>query len=281
MQTTLDGFFKRNRPSGSSKGVHQEEVKSPVKKPRLEEALSPSALDSSNSFTYDDWLNQLPISWQNVLTSYIEIGNLRSIHRWVSKEYAENVCRPEAHEIFTAFKLTPFESVKVVIVGQDPYSRLNDDMGMSFSVHRDAKIPAKLRSIYKCMEQDPNMTFKAPKHGDLTKWANQGVLMLNGVLTVRQGKPNSHEKKGWESFTDEVIRQINKQADHVVFMLWGTFAQQKAAGVNKKKHLVLEAANPSPLVANKGGFFNCGHFSHANEFLRLNGKQEIDWNLDE
>lgn len=280
MQTTLDSAFKRRRSKAAS-ADSQEEVKSLAKKAKLEEVKSPPPASSDGApFTYEDWLSQINASWQGALSSYLEAGHLRNIYRWVSREYAENVCRPVPQEIFTAFKLAPFESVKVVIVGQDPYPGPNEAMGMSFSVHRNIKVPGSLRNIYKCLEQDPQLSFKAPKHGDLSKWASQGVFMLNAVLTVRQGKPNSHAKKGWESFTDEVIKQINNKGDHVVFMLWGSFAQQKAAGVEKKKHLVLEACHPSPLSASKGLFFSCRHFSRANEYLRQNGKTEIDWSLD-
>ena len=231
-------------------------------------------------FTYSDWETQLDESWRSALDSFLSSNKLKEIYSWVSREYSEVPCRPPAEEVFTAFKLTPFDQVKVVVVGQDPYPGPTEAMGLSFSVHDGVKVPGSLRNIYKCLETDPKVTFKTPKHGNLSKWARQGVFMLNACLTVRQSKPNSHANKGWESFTDEVIRVINSQRSGVVFMLWGSYAQKKAKGVNRSKHLVLEACHPSPLSASKGGFYTCGHFSAANEYLREKGIQEIDWNLN-
>ena len=214
------------------------------------------------------------------MQSFLSSNKLKEIYNWVSQEYNENTCRPIFSEIFTAFRLTPFNTVKVVVVGQDPYPGPIEAMGLSFSVHRGVKVPGSLRNIYKCLEQDKKLKFKAPNHGDLSDWAKQGVFMLNAVLTVRQGDANSHAKKGWESFTDEVIKIINRDRNGVVFMLWGAYAQAKAASVNKQKHLVLEACHPSPLSAAKGGFYSCGHFSKANDYLRTNGQSEIDWTLN-
>jgi uracil-DNA glycosylase len=182
-------------------------------------------------------------------------------------------------EIFTAFKLTPFDQVKVVVVGQDPYPGPTEAMGLSFSVHRGVKVPGSLRNIYKCLTTDRDVEFTAPKHGDLTAWAQQGVFMLNAVLTVTQGKANSHANKGWEEFTDAVIEVLSTQRPNLVFLLWGAFAQRKAAGVDRSMHCILEACHPSPLSASKGGFFTCGHFSKTNAYLRSVGAAPIDWNL--
>ena len=213
------------------------------------------------------------------LNSFLTSDRLKNIYNWVSKEYNEHTCRPISQEIFTAFSLTPFDKVKVVIVGQDPYPGPIEAMGMSFSVHQGVPVPGSLKNIYKCLQQDKKLSFAPPKHGDLSAWARQGVFLLNAVLTVRQGDANSHSGKGWEAFTDEVIKAINRDRTGVVFMLWGNFAQVKAGSVNAQKHLVLKACHPSPLAASKGGFFTCGHFSKANEYLKKNGETEIDWNL--
>lgn len=270
--------------SGAKKRRHSddEEVKEESKAGPKKQAKVVSSAEAGSGEgigEYDGWVSQMHPSWREQLKAFLDADRLKPIYNFVSQEYRTTACRPPANEIFTAFAKTPFDQVKVVIVGQDPYPAPNDAMGMSFSVHRGVKVPGSLRNIYKCLQTDKKLNFTPPKHGDLTHWAEQGVFLLNAVLTVRQGAPNTHAKKGWEAFTDEVIRLINANAGHVVFMLWGAFAQAKAAGVAKGKHLVLEACHPSPLSASKGGFFTCGHFSKANEFLTLHGLTPIDWNL--
>ncbi|CAG9324603.1 unnamed protein product [Blepharisma stoltei] len=281
----MDKFVVRKRSKASTESkqsdeapIEEEEKKSPKKVPPT---IQPNQEEVKEGFpSYDEFESQMHPSWINVLRPWLDTGKLRKLHTWLTTEYATTACRPPPHEIFTAFRLTPFDSIKVVVVGQDPYPAPNDAMGLSFSVHRGIKVPGSLRNIYKCLQTDSSLNFKPPKHGDLTRWAEQGVFMLNAVLTVRQGAPNSHAKKGWEEFTDEVIKAINKERSGVVFMLWGAFAQAKAQGVNRSKHFILEACHPSPLSASKGGFFTCRHFSRANEYLRSNGASEIDWNLE-
>lgn len=269
---------KKLKPSENE----EEEVKvekTPTKKsnPAKPSSAVPPA---SGDYSYECWLSQIDPSWKQVLKSYLDAGKLEAIHAWVGREYQQNVCRPIFTEIFTAFNLTPFNNIKVVVVGQDPYPGPVEAMGMSFSVHRGIKVPGSLRNIYKCMQTDKDLTFTPPKHGDLTAWARQGVFLLNAVLTVKQGAANSHAKKGWESFTDEVIKVINRDNNHVVFMLWGAYAQEKAKAVEKNKHCVLEACHPSPLSASKGGFYTCQHFSKANKYLKQHGRGEINWALD-
>ena len=286
----MDKFVSRKSKETAKKQSNtadeaEEEVKivsTPSKKSKPAPSAAPGQSNSSSSsdFSYEIWLGQLDDSWKQVLKSFLDAGQLESIHSWVSREYASNTCRPIFSEIFTAFNLTPFNNIKVVVVGQDPYPGPIEAMGLSFSVHSGVKVPGSLRNIYKCMQQDPKLSFKPPKHGDLSHWAQQGVFMLNAVLTVKQGVANSHAKKGWEKFTDEVIKVINRDNSNVVFMLWGAYAQEKARAVDKRKHLVLEACHPSPLSASKGGFFSCGHFSKANEYLKNHGRGEIDWSLD-
>jgi uracil-DNA glycosylase len=182
---------------------------------------------------------------------------------------------PPSHLIFNAFEHTPFESVKVVILGQDPYHGEGQAMGLSFSVPRGINIPPSLQNIFKELKADiPD--FVEPSSGDLTKWASQGVLLLNAFLTVNKNEPASHQKFGWEVFTNEVIRTISSQREAVVFLLWGNFAQQKRELIDTKKHLVLTAAHPSPFSAHKG-FLGCRHFSKTNDYLKANGKTCINW----
>jgi uracil-DNA glycosylase len=279
----MDKFVTKKSPEKPKST--EEEVKIPVlpqkkgKKPSSS-GIPASVPSTTSSMSYEDWENQLHPTWKVALQSFLSSGKLRKIYDWVSKEYADNVCRPVSQEIFTAFSLTPFDKVKVVIVGQDPYPGPVEAMGLSFSVHRGVAVPGSLKNIYKCLQQDKKLNFVPPRHGDLTAWAEQGVFMLNAVLSVRQGVANSHAKKGWEAFTDKVIKVINKDRDGVVFMLWGAYAQAKASSVDKKKHSILEACHPSPLSASKGGFYSCGHFSKANEYLKSKGIAEINWNLN-
>ncbi|KAF9764822.1 Uracil-DNA glycosylase [Nosema granulosis] len=183
---------------------------------------------------------------------------------------------PTATNIFRFTFYFPIEHTKVVILGQDPYHNENQAMGLSFSVPRGIKIPPSLRNIYKELKEDIK-GFKIPEHGDLTNWAEQGVLMLNDILTVEKNKPGSHSKIGWKIFTKKVLEKINERCSNVVFIFWGNYARSKADLIDKSKHLVLESAHPSPFSARK--FFNCKHFSKANEYLILHKKEPIDWIL--
>lgn len=187
------------------------------------------------------------------------------------------VCYPPRAEIFNAFKLTPFNQLKVVIIGQDPYHQVGQAMGLSFSVKPGVKVPPSLVNIYKELSNDiPG--FVPPNHGTLTTWAQQGVLMLNSILTVQDSHPLSHSKVGWDEFTSKVIEQINLHSSHVVYMLWGAKAKAKCRIVDRNNNLILEAAHPSPLSA-YNGFFGCHHFSKANEYLIAQGKEPINWLL--
>jgi len=184
---------------------------------------------------------------------------------------------PPNNEIFNAFRLTEFARVKVVILGQDPYHGRGQAHGLSFSVKPDVAIPPSLINIYKELEADiPG--FEIPAHGFLQKWAGQGVLLLNTVLTVQAGMAHSHASWGWEIFTDRVIRQLNEHREHLVFMLWGSHAQKKGAFINRQKHLVLSSPHPSPLSAHRG-FFGCCHFSKANAYLIEHGIKPVDWQV--
>jgi uracil-DNA glycosylase len=215
-------------------------------------------------------------SWKAALADEFEQPYFQGITSFLRKEIAAGkTIYPPGPLIFNAFNTTPFDKVKVVILGQDPYIKPGEAMGLSFSVPRGVAIPPSLRNIYKELEDDLGCAM--PKHGDLTAWAEQGVFLLNAALTVEKGTSNSHAKTGWHRFTDAVISKISSEKNGVVFMLWGNFAKQKAALIDPFKHLVLEAAHPSPLA---GGAFNgCAHFSKANEFLASTGQTTIHWCL--
>jgi uracil-DNA glycosylase len=217
-------------------------------------------------------------TWKSKLSGATSSKTFANCYAFVQDKYESEVCYPPTHQIFNAFSTTPIEEVKVVIVGQDPYHQPGQAMGLCFSINKGIKIPPSLRNIYKCINQDEDVPdFKIPKHGDLTNWANQGVFLLNTVLTVTDSSANSHKKAGWLKFTDEVIRVISKECEGVVFMLWGKPAQKKASLIDADKHHILNAAHPSPLSAFRG-FFTCQHFSKANALLEADGKDTIDWN---
>jgi len=186
------------------------------------------------------------------------------------------VIYPSGSHIFAALDNTPLSMVRVVVLGQDPYHGPNQAHGLSFSVLPSVAIPPSLKNIYKELQSD--LGFHLPAHGHLQSWADQGVLLLNSVLTVEQGRAASHQGRGWEGFTDEVIKVINEQCSHVVFLLWGAYAQKKGQAIDTNKHLVLKAPHPSPLSAHRG-FLGCGHFSKANQYLLEQGYQAIDWQI--
>ncbi|MDO4697543.1 MAG: uracil-DNA glycosylase [Pasteurellaceae bacterium] len=198
---------------------------------------------------------------------------LQQVH---AERLAGKTIYPPQNEVFSAFALTEFEQVKVVILGQDPYHGPNQAHGLSFSVKPGVAPPPSLLNMYKELAQD--VGFQIPQHGYLIDWAKQGVLMLNTVLTVEQGRAHSHANFGWETFTDKVIAQLNQYRENVVFLLWGSHAQKKGQFIDRNRHCVLTAPHPSPLSAHRG-FFGCRHFSKANDYLRQCGLNEIDWQL--
>ncbi|MDZ7642591.1 MAG: uracil-DNA glycosylase [Desulfurivibrio sp.] len=183
---------------------------------------------------------------------------------------------PQGVEMFAALDLTPFARVKVVILGQDPYHGPNQAHGLCFSVRPGVAVPPSLLNIYKELKDDVGFTI--PEHGFLQSWAEQGVLLLNATLSVRAGQAGSHQGKGWEGFTDRIIHLLNEEREHLVFMLWGGYAQKKGAFIDRQRHLVLTAPHPSPLSAHRG-FFGCRHFSQANRYLEAHGQEPIDWQL--
>ena len=200
-----------------------------------------------------------------------------NLKKFVNDEYAKKTIYPERKNIYAALEKTPYENIKVVILGQDPYHGEGEAHGLSFSVCPGIKIPPSLKNIYK--ELNSELGCYIPNNGYLDKWAKQGVLLLNAVLTVEKDTPASHKGKGWEIFTDKIIEVINKKDEPVVFMLWGNFAKSKESLLNNPKHLVLSSAHPSPFSA-RHGFFGNNHFKIANEFLEKNGVKPIDWQIE-
>ena len=216
--------------------------------------------------------------WLPPLTSEFGKPYYKKMYDFLVDEYSRRVIYPPKDEIFTAFKLTPLEKVRVVILGQDPYHEPGQAHGLSFSVKPGIDIPPSLRNIYK--ELHDELGCYIPNNGYLVKWAGQGVLMLNAVLTVRAHDAFSHAKCGWEEFTDAALRAVNELDKPIVFILWGAAAQKKAAFLDNPRHLVLKSAHPSPLSASRG-FFGCGHFKACNEFLVQNGESPIDWQIED
>jgi uracil-DNA glycosylase len=221
--------------------------------------------------------DQLEDSWNSVLGNEFEKEYMKKLKSFLLKEKQDGkIVYPPGSLIFNAFNHTPFDQVKVVIIGQDPYHGANQAHGLSFSVQKGVSIPPSLRNIYKELASDiPG--FKIPNHGDLTKWADQGVLMLNASLTVRANEAGSHQKIGWEEFTNQAIKALAEKREGIVFLLWGKFAQSKAAFIDPNKHFILNAPHPSPLAQ---GFIGCKHFSQTNLLLEKIGNTGIDWQID-
>ncbi len=221
---------------------------------------------------------RLPNDWQEVLHREFEQDYWKDLVKDVEKAYEEKVVYPPKNLVFNAFKYCSFKNLKVVVIGQDPYHGAGQANGLCFSYVGTQRFPPSLKNIYKEVENDLAVTM--PKNmGDLSFWAQQGVLLLNATLTVVEGKPNSHQKLGWKKFTDAVIQTISKEKEDVVFLLWGGFAQKKSTLINTEKHYILQATHPSPLGANKGGWFGCKHFSKTNAILEKLCKKQIEWKL--
>lgn len=213
-------------------------------------------------------------TWKAVLQEEFDKPYFEILTNFVRKEYQTTTIYPPAKLIFNAFNLCPFDQAKVVIIGQDPYHGPGQAHGLCFSVNDGVAYPPSLINIFKEIEEDLHRP--TPTSGNLERWAKQGVLLLNAILTVRANQPASHQNKGWEEFTDRVIKELSDKRDGLVFMLWGSYAQKKGAVIDTKKHLVLKAVHPSPLSAYRG-FFGCKHFSQANAYLQSRGKSPIEW----
>lgn len=217
-------------------------------------------------------------SWRNILEEELKKEYTKSLFKFLRVE-AKNGKKvyPSKKKLFNALNLTSIENVKVVIIGQDPYHGEGQAHGLSFSVEKEIRIPPSLRNIYK--ELNVDVGCKLPDHGNLTKWAEQGVLLLNSVLSVTEGQAASHKNKGWERFTSQVISEINSRCSHVVFLLWGAYAQKKGQIIDQNRHLVLSSVHPSPLSAHRG-FMGCKHFSKTNRYLKQHEIPMIDWQID-
>lgn len=213
-------------------------------------------------------------SWNNVLEKFFNKDYFKLLVEKVRNEYKFNTIYPKGDKIFNAFNLCPFDSLKVVIIGQDPYHGKGQANGLSFSVEKNIKIPPSLKNIF--IELKTNYPEYEYLNGDLTSWANQGVLLLNSILTVRKSEPGSHTNIGWEKFTDFVIKNISSEKSNIVFLLWGKYAQSKSRLIDDNKHLILKSPHPSPFSAHKG-FFKNFHFKKTNEYLLLNNIKEINW----
>jgi len=213
--------------------------------------------------------------WYEKLNREMNLPYFLELKQFVANERSQHLVYPKEEEVFNALKVTPFDQVKVIILGQDPYHGPNQAHGLSFSVNKGVKAPPSLVNIFK--ELNTDLGCAIPEHGYLMNWATQGVLLLNATLTVRAGSPGSHQNKGWEKFTDKIIHLISEEKEHCVFLLWGNYAKSKAPLINSQKHLVLTAAHPSPLA--RGAFFGSKHFSQTNNYLKSKNLEPINWCL--
>ncbi|HEX8634270.1 MAG TPA: uracil-DNA glycosylase [Pyrinomonadaceae bacterium] len=221
-------------------------------------------------------LPHLPLSWRPPLADELRKPYFLKLAQFLEKEAQSHTIYPPEKDIFLALKLTPYEEVKVLLLGQDPYPGAGHAHGLSFSVKPGVKPPASLRNIYKELQED--VGFRIPNNGYLAPWARQGILLLNATLTVRAGEPNSHQGKGWEIFTDTIISRVSERQEPVVFVLWGAYARKKLSLIDTKRHFVVESAHPSPLSA-RNGFFGSRPFSAINKALRKTGQAEIEWQI--
>jgi uracil-DNA glycosylase len=214
-------------------------------------------------------------SWKNILQQEFDKPYFKELTSFVKEEYASNTCFPKGDKIFEAFNLCAFDDLKVVIIGQDPYHGVGQANGLCFSVNEGMAHPPSLINIFKEINKDLNVSY--PKSGNLERWAKQGVLLLNATLTVKAHNAGSHQKKGWEHFTDAIISKISKEKENVVFLLWGGYAKKKGIKIDSNKHCVLTSGHPSPLSANRGFWFGNNHFSKTNNYLKQHGFSVVKW----
>ena len=214
-------------------------------------------------------------SWEKPLQTEFESLAFKQLIAFLKTEYSTHRCYPPKNQIFNAFEYCPFDRVKVILLGQDPYHGMGQAQGLSFSVPKNIKHPPSLINIFKEIEND--LWNPYPKSGNLERWAKQGILLLNATLTVREGEAGSHQKKGWETFTNAIIKKLSEEKEGLIFLLWGGFAKQKAKYINAQKHLILTSGHPSPLSANRGFWFGNKHFSKSNAYLKGRGETTIDW----
>ncbi len=238
-----------------------------LKQERNLEADKASFIETVSSISIED-------SWKKALSDEFKKTYFKTLSQFVKDEYRKYPVYPPPKEIFRAFELCPFPKVKVVILGQDPYHGPHQANGLSFAVHKEIPLPPSLKNIFKEIEDDVKVI--PEKSGDLSRWAQQGVLLLNATLTVKAATPGSHQDKGWEEFTDAVIKRLSDEREHLVFILWGNYAKKKGVVIDRSKHCVIESPHPSPFSA-YNGFFRSKPFSKANEYLKKHGEKEIDW----
>ena len=217
-------------------------------------------------------------NWYEKLKDEFESEEYQNLEKWLNAEYHNKTIYPQPEKVFNALNIVKYNDVKVVIVGQDPYHNPKQAHGLSFSVEEDINIPPSLQNIYKELNSDIGCYI--PNHGNLTKWAKQGVLLLNSVLTVERNKPNSHKQKGWERITTKIIKVLNEREKPIIFLLWGNNAKQLEKYIDIQKHYVLKAVHPSPMSANQGGWFGCKHFSKTNNILNSLNISPIDWQIE-
>lgn len=217
-------------------------------------------------------------NWYEKLKPVFNTEKYQNFEKWLINEYKSKTIYPKQENVFNALNIVKYDDVKVVIIGQDPYHNPKQAHGLSFSVEEDINIPPSLQNIYKELASDIGCYI--PDNGNLIKWAKQGVLLLNSVLTVEANKPNSHKGKGWEQITTEIIKLLNQRQEPIIFLLWGGNAKSFAKYINPDKHYILTAVHPSPLSANQGGWFGCKHFSQTNELLKKHNKEIIDWQIE-
>jgi uracil-DNA glycosylase len=222
----------------------------------------------------DQALKNLTPSWKKILTPEFSKDYFKTLTQFVTSEYKTKTIYPKKEHIFQALNLCPFNKTRVIIIGQDPYHGPDQANGLSFAVHKETKLPPSLRNIFKEVQSDLHIT--PIQNGDLSRWAEQGVLLLNATLTVQEQTPNSHQNKGWETLTDAVIQKLSDEKENLVFILWGNYAKKKGLIIDKTKHLVIESQHPSPFSA-YGGFFGSKPFSKTNTYLKKYNKKEIDW----
>ena len=216
-------------------------------------------------------------SWKKIIQSEMKKNYFKDLDKFIDESYASNACFPPKKLIFNAFKLTSYNSLKVVIIGQDPYHQINQAEGLCFSVLKTSSIPPSLRNIFKEIKYD--LDIEIPVIGSLKRWASQGVLLVNSVLTVSENTPESHKNRGWEVFTDTIIKHISKKRNNIVFLLWGNYSIKKEKIIDASKHLILKSGHPSPLSANKGKWFGNKHFSKTNIYLKEHNIEPINWKV--
>ncbi len=215
-------------------------------------------------------------SWKKIIQPEIKKKYFKNLEKFVDDSYQSNLCFPPKKLIFNAFKLTPYNLIKVVLIGQDPYHQINQAEGLCFSLSNNSKIPPSLKNIFKEISDD--LDIDIPFNGSLKGWASQGVLLLNSVLTVAENSPESHKNRGWEVFTDTIIKHISNNKNNVVFLLWGNYSIKKEMLIDRSRHLILKSGHPSPLSANRGNWFGNKHFSKTNIYLEKNNIKPIKWN---